>query len=49
MPHKATFMQRLRRCEGMRPMKTQRRGVHLGAGIGSAKALSLGWSVFDSK
>ena len=44
-PHEANFMQILGKCEGMRPMKTWGRRVHLGEGTGSAKALRLDWSV----
>ena len=35
-PEKAAFMQEPGRHEGMRPMKTQGRRVHVGEGMGSA-------------
>lgn len=44
-PDEVTFIQRPGRHEGVRFMKTQRRRVHLGEGMGSAKALRLDWSV----
>lgn len=39
--NEATFMQRPGRCEGVRPMRTQDRRVHLGEGTGGARALRL--------